>query len=98
MRTLDEVRAILAKHRRLLQEHYGVQDLAIFGSYAREEQTPLSDVDILVQVQRPIGLKFFELWDYLEQILGLEVDLLTSEALQQKPTLWKSVQEDLIHV
>jgi len=98
MRTLDEVRAILAKHRQFLQERYGVQDLAIFGSYAREEQTPLSDVDILVQVQRPIGLKFFELWDYLEQILGLRIDLLTPEALQQKPALWKSVQEDLIHV
>jgi predicted nucleotidyltransferase len=49
-------------------------------------------------VERPIGLKFFELWDYLEKILGLKVDLLTSGALPQKPDLWKHVREDLLCV
>jgi len=98
MKTLDEIRAILAQHQQVLRQRYGVQTIAIFGSCARGEQTPLSDVDILVQVQRPIGLRFFELWDYLENILGLKVDLLTPEALQQKPALWNSVREDLIYV
>jgi predicted nucleotidyltransferase len=54
-------------------------------------------VDLLVRLERPIGLKFFELWDYLEEILDLKVDLLTSEALQQKPALWKHVREDLLY-
>ncbi len=98
MKTLEEIRTILAQHRQVLQERYGVQDLALFGSYARGEQTPLSDVDILVRVQRPIGFRFFELWDYLEEILGLQIDLLTPEALQQKPALWERVQEELVHV
>jgi predicted nucleotidyltransferase len=98
MKTLEEIRAILTQHRQVLRERYGVQELALFGSYARGEQAPLSDVDILVQVRRPIGLKFFELWNYLEEILGLKVDLLTPEALQQKPALWESVQEDLVYV
>ncbi len=98
MKTLEEVQAILNRYRHVLRERYGVQELALFGSYARGDPSPVSDVDILVQVRRPIGLRFFELWDYLEEILGLEVDLLTPEALQQKPALWESVREDLFYV
>ncbi|QWK09290.1 MAG: nucleotidyltransferase family protein [Thermoflexus hugenholtzii] len=97
MKTLEEIRAILIEHRQILRERYGVRDLAIFGSYARGEQTGMSDVDLLVRLKRPIGLKFFELWDYLEEILGLKVDLLTSGALPQKPDLWKHVREDLLY-
>jgi predicted nucleotidyltransferase len=98
MKTLNEIRSILSEHRQVLQERYGVEELALFGSYARGEQSPVSDVDILVRVRRPIGLKFFALWDYLEEILGLKVDLLTPEALQQKPALWENIQEDLVYV
>jgi predicted nucleotidyltransferase len=96
MKTLNEIRVILSEHRQVLQERYGVEELALFGSYARGEQSPVSDVDILVRVRRPIGLKFFELWDYLEEILDLKVDLLTPEALQQKPALWERVRENLV--
>jgi hypothetical protein len=98
MKTLEEIRAILIEHQQILRERHGVRDLAIFGSYARGEQTGTSDVDLLVRLERPIGLKFFELWDYLEEILGLKVDLLTSGALPQKPDLWKHVREDLLYV
>ena len=49
--------------------------IGIFGSYARDEQISTSDVDILVELERPIGFKFFELWDKLEEIL--KVDILT---------------------
>jgi predicted nucleotidyltransferase len=96
MKTRNEILAILNEHRQVLQERYGVEELALFGSYARGEQSPVSDVDILVRVRRPIGLKFFELWDYLEEILDLKVDLLTPEALQQKPALWERVRENLV--
>jgi predicted nucleotidyltransferase len=98
MKTLNEIRSTLSEHRQVLQERYGVEELALFGSYARGGQSPMSDVDILVRVRRPIGLKFFELWDYLEEILDLKVDLLTPEALQQKPALWENIQEDLVYV
>jgi predicted nucleotidyltransferase len=97
-RTREEILGILQAHKAELREKYGVREIGLFGSYAREEQSPLSDVDILVQVGRPIGFRFFELWDYLEEILGLKVDLLTPEALQQKPVLWESVREDVVYV
>ncbi|HAF70683.1 MAG: DNA polymerase beta domain protein region [Acetothermia bacterium 64_32] len=98
MKTLEDIRRILAQHKNELEERYGVKELGIFGSYSRGEQRELSDVDILIRLKKPIGFRFLELWDYLEELLGVKVDLLTPNALKQKPQLWESVKEDLIHV
>jgi len=70
----------------------------VFGSFARGEQEEASDVDILVELERPIGLAFFELWDELENLLGRRVDLLTLNAVKQKPALWESIKEDVVYV
>ena len=55
----------------------------IFGSFARGEDTPLSDVDILIVLDhtQPIGLKFFGMWDDLERLLDRSVDLVTENSL-----------------
>ena len=76
----------------------GVKRIAIFGSYARREETPLSDVDILVEPERPIGWEIVDLHDFLEELLGIKVDLVTAGALRRKPMLWESVQEDLVDI
>ena len=77
MRTLGEILSILARHKPELRGRFGVRELAIFGSYARGEATPVSDVDILVALERPLGWEIVDLRDYLEALLGLPVDLLT---------------------
>lgn len=55
----------------------------IFGSFARGEETPLSDVDILVILDhsQPIGLKFFGMWDDLEKLLDRSVDFVEEGTL-----------------
>jgi predicted nucleotidyltransferase len=98
MNKVEELKNILAENKEKIREKYGVRILGIFGSYARGEETEISDIDILVEVERPIGLKFFELWDYLEKILGVKVDLLTTGAVRQKPLLWESIKEKLIYI
>lgn len=98
MRTLKEIKDTLAAHEEEIRKKYGVAILGIFGSYARGEQNELSDIDILVELEKPIGLKFFELWDELENLLGIKVDLLTIKAVKQKPLLWKSIAEDVVYV
>jgi hypothetical protein len=98
MKTLEDIKRILAEHKQEIREKYGVVILGVFGSYAREEQSKLSDVDILVELERPIGLKFFELWNNLEEVLGVRVDLLTVKAVKQKSMLWESIKEDLSYV
>ena len=98
MRTLKEIKRILARHRHVLEERYGVEEIAIFGSLTRGEGGPTSDIDLVVSLNRPLGFKFFELWDYLESILGMEVDLLTPNALKRKPHLWQRIKGDLTYV
>jgi hypothetical protein len=79
----DEVLAIIAAHREQLQG-LGVKSLTLFGSVARDEARPDSDVDLLVEFNRDVGLfEFIELRLYLEDILGCPVDLGTQYALRE---------------
>jgi len=84
MKTIEEVKRILKEHREEIREKYGVVIVGVCGSYARGEQKESSDVDIIVELERPIGLKFYELWDYLENLLGIKVDVLTLFSVKKK--------------
>ena len=89
--------SILNKHRKVLTDRYGVKSLALFGSVARDEATPASDVDLLVDFDRPVGLfGLFALQDYLETILGCPVDLGTPDSL--KPRLREKVLAESVNV
>ena len=76
---------------------YGVKSLAIFGSVARGEATPGSDVDILVEFEGPATFDhFMDTKYYLEDLLGCQVDLVTPQAI--KPRLKPYILRDLVHV
>ena len=81
MKSLEEVKRIINIYRKELEEKFKVKNIAIFGSYARGEQTPQSDIDIIVEFKEPVGMLFIHLADFLEEILGIKVDLLTPEAI-----------------
>ena len=80
------------------RERFGVSSIAIFGSYARGEETELSDVDILVEFERPIGWEIVDLKDYLESLLGVRVDLITKNAAMSRRNLWEHIRRDLVYV
>jgi len=82
-RTKQEIMQILKKQIPYLQEKYGVQRIAVYGSFAKGNQTKKSDVDILVQLMKPLGLEFIELAYYLEKILKKKVDLATFDTLKR---------------
>jgi len=78
----EEVLTRLRKHRSALEE-LSVKSLALFGSAARGEARPDSDVDLLVEFSEPVGLfEFIRLKYKLEEILNCEVDLVTPDALR----------------
>jgi len=84
---LEEAMAILRAALPELRERFFVQDLAIFGSVARDAAGPGSDVDLLVEFEpgRAVGyFKFFALQQELESRLGLKVDLVTPGALKKQ--------------
>ena len=93
----DDVIRRLTEQRRELEQNYGVETLFLFGSTARDEASPESDVDLLVEFGRPIGLfKFIELQQHLESLLECKVDLGTKRSL--KPFIKDEVLKDAIRV
>jgi uncharacterized protein len=86
--------AVLANHQDTLKT-FGVKSLMMFGSVARDEARKDSDVDLLVEFERPVGLfTFVRLKRYLEEILESSVDLGTPDSL--KPYLRESVFREAI--
>ena len=78
-----EVLALLREHKLAMAERFGVVDLALFGSPARDEAGPDSDVDILVSFDRPTDPDcYFGVQFYIEDLLGRPVDLVTDKALR----------------
>jgi uncharacterized protein len=81
----------------LLSERYKVQELGLFGSYIRQEQSEDSDLDILVTFsETPSLLKFIELENYLSDVLGVKVDLVMKDAL--KPAIGKQILKEVMQV
>ena len=79
-----------------LRKKYPIEKLALFGSYARGDQTNASDIDILVEFNGEIGWEFFDLADEIERILGHRVDLVSRKGI--KPHYWEYIQEDVVDV
>ena len=97
MKTLNEIKKIILKHKKELKEKYKVKTIGIFGSYARGEQKETSDIDILVEFyETPSLLDFIGLEQYLSDLLNTKVDLVSSKSLH---TLIKDyIMEDVVYV
>ncbi|MDW8327728.1 MAG: nucleotidyltransferase domain-containing protein, partial [Anaerolineales bacterium] len=71
VKTLQEIKTILSANRQELRERYHVGRIGIFGSRARLDATPISDVDILVELEQPTGWEIVDLHRRLEELLQL---------------------------
>ncbi|MEW6261868.1 MAG: nucleotidyltransferase family protein [Thermodesulfobacteriota bacterium] len=96
MKTREQIINLLAAEKAELSSRFLVRNLALFGSWARGDQQPDSDVDILVDVDPSLGLEFVTLAEAIENLLGLPVDLVSQRAI--KPRQWKYIEPDLIYV
>ncbi len=81
--TRDEVLAKLRELKPWLAEQ-GIGRVRLFGSYARDEAGPDSDVDLIVEITRPLGLDYFRIEDELTEKLGLKVEMITEESLRNR--------------
>ncbi|MEI6854117.1 MAG: nucleotidyltransferase family protein [Bacteroidota bacterium] len=84
MKTRIEIENKLKEIKPLLISEYSVSEIGYFGSFAADNQTENSDIDILVEFAKPIGWRFFTLEKYLEDIFGIKVDLVTKNALKKQ--------------
>lgn len=94
-RTTEELRGRLAAALPALRAQHPIRSIGVFGSWARGEQRPESDVDLLIEFAEPVGLfEFFEVREKLENVLGVRVDLTTPGGL--RPRIADRVRRDLL--
>jgi predicted nucleotidyltransferase len=96
MKDRAEIIRLLRQAKPELGRQFGVKHLAIFGSYARGDQREDSDVDIVVEVDPSIGLKFVDLAEAIESLLGVRAEVVSRRAI--KPRNWEVIEKELIDV
>lgn len=96
--TRDEVLKVLRTHKATLAQRFGVIELALFGSFARDQASDKSDVDILVRFDRPINWeRYFDAQFYLEDVLGgRSVDLAIENDL--RPEVRPYMEQEIFNV
>ena len=81
--TINDILQILRQNKTFLEENFKVKRIGVFGSYVKGLQHSESDIDIIVQIERPMGfIMFLKLEKYLTELLGKRVDLLTFSSLK----------------
>jgi len=92
--SLAEIKQIILAHKENFQKKYHLKEIGIFGSYVRNEQTPKSDLDILVDFSQPISLfEFLDMEEELEALLRVKVDLVSRKAL--KPYIGEHILKEV---
>ena len=91
-----QIRSKLADLLIDLRSRYPINSLSIFGSYARGDQTNDSDLDLLVEFNDRIGIRFVDLAEEIEEKLGMKVDLVSRKGVKDK--YLKEISKELINV
>lgn len=84
MITKAEILSKLTELKPILYKDFAVKEIGLFGSYSDSSNTEESDIDILVELEKPIGWKFFTLEIFLEKVFNKKIDLVTKNALKEQ--------------
>lgn len=91
MKTIDEIKDLISINKEILKERYKIKEISIFGSYIRGEQIETSDIDILVDFERPVSLlHIISFENYLSYLLGIKVDVIP------KRNIRKEIKQDIL--
>jgi len=84
MITKTEILSKLTELKPILYKDYAVKEIGLFGSYSDNSNTEESDIDIFIELEKPIGWKFFTLELFLENVFNKKIDLVTKNALKEQ--------------
>ena len=98
--TREEITRILNEERAFLLAEFGVEKIGLFGSYEKGTATAESDIDLVVEFARPIGFRFVAWAEYLEELLGAPVDILTPAGIEgiRVPEVAAEIQGSIAYV
>ena len=96
MTDLNTIKQILAQLKPELIDKYHISSIGLFGSIVRDDFTPSSDIDIIVDFSQPIGIEFVDLADYIENKLQKNIDLVSRKGI--KPKYYQAIEQEIIYV
>lgn len=96
MHQLSDIKELLTQLKPELSRRFHVQSLGLFGSVVRDDFFPTSDIDIIVEFNRPIGIEFVDLAEYIEQHLQKKVDLVSRKGVKDK--YFKAIEQEIVYV
>ena len=99
MKTLTEIKEILQAEKSYLAKKYGVTEIGVFGSYVRGQQDSESDIDILIELERPPRISLLDLVEleyYLSDLLGTKVDVAIKKNLRKR--IGKRILDEVVSV
>ena len=96
MTELYSIRQILTQLKPELTQWFFVDSIGLFGSIVRDDFSPTSDIDIIVDFSKPVGVEFIDLANYIEAKLKKKVDLVSKKGL--KPKYLQQIQSEIIYV
>ena len=96
MNQLNEIKNELRKMKPELVERFHVNSIGLFGSVVRDDFNDNSDIDIIVDFTKPIGIDFIDLADLLEASLKRPVDLVSKKGIKEK--YFKAIEADIAYV
>jgi predicted nucleotidyltransferase len=97
MKNIEEITKILNKNKPQFKAKFKVKEIGIFGSYIKSKQTKNSDLDILVEFEKPIDFfDYIEFEEYLSDLLKIKVDLVMKKSL--KPNIGKNILLEVVYV
>ena len=96
MLTKQEIITTLKEIKPFLSKEFAVKEIGLFGSFSSETNLEESDIDLLVELERPIGWKFFSLELFLENKFGRKIDLVTKNALKKQ--LKENILKEVLYI
>jgi predicted nucleotidyltransferase len=96
MTELNAIKQILAQLKPELSLKYHVSSIGLFGSIVRDDFSPSSDVDIIVDFSQPIGIEFIDLADFIEEKIKKNVDLVSRNGVKQK--YYRVIESEIVYV
>lgn len=96
----NEIIHLIKENYHILTSEFGVSRIGIFGSAARGTMHEDSDLDIVVEFSRPIGFKFIHFIEYLENLFGKKVDVITKDGIEniRVKEVARNIERNLIYV
>lgn len=100
MLTQEKITDLLREKYPDLVSEYGVKKIGLFGSYAKGMPHATSDIDLVVEFERPLGFRFIEFTEYLERLLGKKVEVLTPAGIRgiRLAHIAKEIEESIVYV